>query len=122
MANVNNQDVSETSPLLSKAAGSEPIEPHLGTRPDTIISTGHTRNGEEATDDREAQADDDGHAPQYKGIPEVKARLKYILPAIGIGVGQILQSSADQTIIVACYGKIGSDLKALNSTSWIATG
>lgn len=30
-------------------------------------------------------------------------------------------SAADQTIIVASYGKIGSDLKALNLTNWIAT-
>lgn len=30
-------------------------------------------------------------------------------------------SAADQTIIVASYGKIGSDLNALNLTSWIAT-
>jgi hypothetical protein len=27
----------------------------------------------------------------------------------------------DQTLVVATYGKIGSDLQALNSTSWIAT-
>ncbi|KAL3475155.1 major facilitator superfamily domain-containing protein [Aspergillus californicus] len=44
--------------------------------------------------------------------------LKYIIPAISIG---IFLSAADQTIIVASYGKIGSDLKALNLTSWIAT-
>lgn len=30
-------------------------------------------------------------------------------------------SAADQTIIVSSYGKIGSDLDALNNTSWIAS-
>ena len=30
-------------------------------------------------------------------------------------------SAADQTIIVASYGKIGSDLNALNLTNWVAT-
>ncbi len=30
-------------------------------------------------------------------------------------------SAGDQTIIVSSYGKIGSELKALNNTSWIAT-
>lgn len=25
------------------------------------------------------------------------------------------------SLVVACYGKIGSDLNALNSTTWIAT-
>ncbi|KAL4804803.1 major facilitator superfamily-domain-containing protein [Aspergillus unguis] len=44
--------------------------------------------------------------------------LRYILPAVSIG---IFLAAADQTIIVASYGKIGSDLKALNLTSWIAT-
>ncbi|OJJ06266.1 hypothetical protein ASPVEDRAFT_45672 [Aspergillus versicolor CBS 583.65] len=44
--------------------------------------------------------------------------LSYIIPAISLG---IFLSAADQTIIVASYGKIGSDLNALNLTSWIAT-
>ena len=34
---------------------------------------------------------------------------------------QVFLSAADQTIIMASYGKIGSDLKALNLTSWITT-
>lgn len=34
---------------------------------------------------------------------------------------QIFLSAADQTIIMASYGQIGSDLNALNLTSWIAT-
>lgn len=34
---------------------------------------------------------------------------------------QVFLSAADQTIIFSSYGKIGSDLKALNKTSWIAT-
>jgi MFS family permease len=33
----------------------------------------------------------------------------------------VFLSAIDQTIIVASYGKIGSDLKALNLTSWVAT-
>ena len=34
---------------------------------------------------------------------------------------QIFLSAADQTIIMASSGQIGSDLNALNLTSWIAT-
>jgi MFS family permease len=34
---------------------------------------------------------------------------------------QIFLAAIDQTIIVASYGKIGSELNALNLTSWIAT-
>ena len=51
-------------------------------------------------------------------MPDVKKRMVYIMPALGIGV---LLAAADQTIIVSSYGKIGSDLNALSQTSWIAT-
>jgi hypothetical protein len=34
---------------------------------------------------------------------------------------QIFLAAADQTIIVSCYGKIGSDLNSLSNTSWVAT-
>ncbi|KAL8857883.1 MAG: hypothetical protein Q9178_005502 [Gyalolechia marmorata] len=57
-------------------------------------------------------------ATEYQGMPDVRARLKYILPAMAIG---IFLSAADQTLIVTMYGKIGSDLKALNKTSWVST-
>lgn len=42
----------------------------------------------------------------------------WTLPALAIG---IFLSAADQTIVVASYGKIGSEFKAMNRTSWIAT-
>ncbi|KAI3397567.1 hypothetical protein diail_10660 [Diaporthe ilicicola] len=53
-----------------------------------------------------------------EGIPEMAKRLHILLPAIGIG---IFLCALDQLLAVATYAKIGSDLKALNSTSWIAT-
>ena len=73
---------------------------------------------------------------QYPGLPEVRKKLKYILPAITIGVRkqplidvsqlaidytQVFLSAADQTLVAASYGNIGSDLNALNNASWIAT-
>ncbi|KAK2749921.1 hypothetical protein FQN57_005338 [Myotisia sp. PD_48] len=61
---------------------------------------------------------DSARITQYEGIPELQKRLKYIIPSITVGV---FLSAADQTIIVATYGKIGSDLNALNLTSWVAT-
>ena len=48
----------------------------------------------------------------------MRSQMKYIMPALAIGV---FLSAADQTIIVSSYGKIGSDLDALSETSWIAT-
>ena len=51
-------------------------------------------------------------------MPDPRKQLKYIMPALSIG---IFLTAADQTIIVSTYGKIGTDLNALNKTSWIAT-
>ena len=49
---------------------------------------------------------------------ELKKRVFWALPALAIG---IFLAAADQTIVVSSYGKIGSEMKALNNTSWIAT-
>lgn len=61
---------------------------------------------------------DESRAAQFAGNPEVQRQFRIILPALSIGVFLI---AADQTIIATCLGKIGSDLSALNLTSWIAT-
>ena len=127
----------ETSPLLGQGAVPDPGSSVNAIRsapkgaPQEYGSIAPIADEEWQSNDHDGQ---DG-AAQYEGLPEVKARMKYILPAIGIGVGisdsllgyfvvdssQIFLSAADQTIIVACYGKIGSDLDALNSVSWIST-
>jgi len=52
------------------------------------------------------------------GMPEVAAKLHVLGPAVAIG---IFLCALDQLLVVATYAKIGSDLKALNNTSWIAT-
>ncbi|OQV06540.1 hypothetical protein CLAIMM_11092 [Cladophialophora immunda] len=69
---------------------------------------------------------DDGSidvAPTFPGqladIPaDFQKKLPLLLPALAIGV---FLCAIDQLLIVATYPKIGSDLKALNSTGWIAT-
>ena len=78
----------ETSPLLGQGAVPDP-----GNSVTTGISApkgaaqiyGST---EPAADEECQSSDQDGQdgAAQYEGLPEVKARMKYILPAIGIGV------------------------------------
>ncbi|SPJ74412.1 related to multidrug resistance protein [Fusarium torulosum] len=45
-------------------------------------------------------------------------KLNLLLGAVGIG---IFLAAADQLLTVATYGRIGSELNALNNTSWIAT-
>ena len=54
----------------------------------------------------------------FEGMPEIKKQMKYIMPAVAIGV---FLAAADQTIIVSSYGQIGSELDALERTSWVAT-
>ncbi|OQO12629.1 hypothetical protein B0A48_02091 [Cryoendolithus antarcticus] len=111
--------VSERTPLLD---------------PSDDIRSNVNENGEQAragdaSDSAKApvpDADSDGSALERQtslqvkndGMPEVRKRMKYIFPALAIGV---FLSAADQTIIVSSYGKIGSELHALNLTSWIAT-
>lgn len=55
---------------------------------------------------------------QYTGNTEVRKQLKWITPAVSLGV---FLAAADQTIVVSSYGKIGSELESLNLASWIAT-
>ncbi|KAK2735654.1 hypothetical protein FQN55_002165 [Onygenales sp. PD_40] len=97
-----NAEPSETSPLLGNGPKASPNPAILG-------------GDEEAVGPNEA---DLAREAQYSGLPEAQKKLKYIVPAVSIG---IFLSASDQTIIVSSYGKIGSDLQALNLTSWIAT-
>ncbi|KAI9766621.1 MAG: hypothetical protein M1840_006432 [Geoglossum simile] len=101
----------ETSPLLSNDHNKQYSHGN-GVFVDSGAASGSaTDNGDEET---QQQSDN----CNYKGLPEVQARLKYILPAVAIG---IFLSAMDQTVVVSSYGTIGSELKALNNTSWIAT-
>lgn len=109
---------SETSPLLKT-----PHAPTPGAQRDrdgtTYGTEGSTPNDvSPAGPDEESQEEGDQNEPLYEGMPDVKAKLKWIVPTVGIG---IFLAAADQTIVVASYGKIGSDLNSLSNTSWIAT-
>lgn len=107
---------SEQSPLLkgSSKTVQKPNDEHNATNYGTNGSAPDEVSNVKS--DAETQ-EEDRNEPLYNGIPEVKAKLKWIIPSIGVG---IFLAAADQTIIVACYGKIGSDLNSLSNTSWIA--
>lgn len=109
-------EATETSPLLRKPSDvlSKPVTVPDGALPNGSGADEQVNGAVKRGDDEENQ----DHVTEYQGMPEVKARLKYILPAIAIG---IFLAAADQTLIVTMYGKIGSDLKALNKTSWVST-
>ena len=49
---------------------------------------------------------------------QIDPKAYWLLPALAIGV---FLGAADQTIVISSYGKIGSELDALNKTSWLAT-
>jgi len=111
------EQASETSPLLGKQ-GPKPIYPSDGIAPDSAVANGVIAEEEEDGGDLERQTSPEERQKQYEGQPEMRKKMKVIFPALTIGV---LLSAADQTIIVSSYGKIGSELKALNNVSWIAT-
>ncbi|KAL8962723.1 MAG: hypothetical protein Q9193_000910 [Seirophora villosa] len=112
----NHEEPTETSPLLRNLSHvpPEPEDAPDGSFPQGSSSQGQTNDPSKNGGDEESL----NHVTEYQGMPEVKAKLKYILPALAIG---IFLSAADQTLIVTMYGKIGSDLEALNKTSWVST-
>ncbi|KAI8222857.1 Vacuolar membrane amino acid uptake transporter fnx2, partial [Colletotrichum sp. SAR 10_86] len=86
----------ETSPLLRS------------TDPESVNGNGNgaIQNGGAGRDDKR------------DGKPEMAKKMHLLLPAIGIG---IYLCAVDQLLTVATYAKIGSELHALNNTSWLAT-
>lgn len=124
-------DDSPTQPLTNYSTTTSRTDKTNGILSDTVpgpngISAGEpgaeANNAAEDTtvsaEDLERQTSIEGRLQQYEGMPEVKKRMKVMFPALAIGV---FLAAADQTIIVSSYGKIGSELDALNKTSWIAT-
>ncbi|TKA76085.1 hypothetical protein B0A55_04432, partial [Friedmanniomyces simplex] len=84
-----NRHPTETSPLL----GNDTVPPLAGAAPNTDagLDAGHEDG---ATLERQPSLED--RQKQYEGMPEVMKQMKYILPAVAIGV---LLAAADQTII-----------------------
>ncbi|CAO2657480.1 Nn.00g036060.m01.CDS01 [Neocucurbitaria sp. VM-36] len=105
----------ETSPLLPKPTDDAPsIDPSNGITPEGAGP--HVEENDGGDIERQVSH---GDSFKHQGLPEVKKQMKYIFPAIAIG---IFLAAADQTLIVSTYGTIGTELHALSSTSWIATG
>jgi len=113
-------DSSESSSLLPRDAtiptsyGSK--KPLKELRPEPIDNS--EAEDEDLNDPSLTRVISEGRKAQYTGNTTLRRQMPYILPALAIG---IFLSAADQTIIVSSYGRIGSDLNALSSTSWIAT-
>ena len=81
-------EATETSPLLIKPTAVLPdpgITPNSVT-PSEIGATGHQYRDTKPAEDEESQTNEEGRGHQYEGMPDVKAKLGYIVPAVGIGV------------------------------------
>jgi hypothetical protein len=112
---------SERTPLLSdqSTTSHESEQPRIGYSASSIASDQAVDDdsyGE--TGDRDVENGDDAQQKLHERMLEVRKKIHIIFPAIALGV---FLSAADQTIIVTSYGKIGSDLHALNKTSWVAS-
>ena len=81
-------DATEESPLLGQPES--PVNAADEHRNGTITSAGDANGAQnglvKSAEDEESQKDGREDATQYQGMPEVKAKLAYILPAISIGV------------------------------------
>ncbi|KAF2021981.1 MFS general substrate transporter [Aaosphaeria arxii CBS 175.79] len=111
----------ETSPLLPKP------DPNHSTQVQEQRTNSKDGSPQEVTNPGQPGTEDGGDVerqvshgdvPKHQGLPEVKRRMIYIFPAIAIGV---FLAAADQTLVISTYGTIGTELHALNNTSWVAT-
>ncbi|KAK8088815.1 major facilitator superfamily transporter [Apiospora hydei] len=108
--------VSETAPLLGPAASGQgdTVAPQISKSNGTSAHGTFSRD----TMDPEPTSGDGDIIGANGHEPKIKVNMAQLLPALGIGIFLV---AMDQTLTIATYGKMGSDLNALNNTSWIAT-
>ena len=79
------REATETSPLLAQSTGASPdsaLTPN-GVPPS---QAGVTVGNSKPLEDEESQNNDENRDHQFEGMPDVKEKLWYIVPAVGIGV------------------------------------
>ncbi len=82
------REATEDSPLLGQPESSPNAagEDCSGTITNAGDVNGVQNGSRKPAEDEESQRDGGEGATQYQGMPEVKAKLAYILPAISVGV------------------------------------
>lgn len=89
-----NRDASETSPLLSRNRNDNTGQ--INTLP---INGGLTADSADASGDLERRESlDKNRAAQFQGAPEIQKQLKYILPALSVGVWRIISRTSKQEL------------------------
>lgn len=104
----------ESSPLLGSSGATSYGSSTVPSSGATIVGDDEVTNGSSATVESGGAREEVAR----EGLPEMAKKMHILMPAIGIG---IFLSALDQTLIVATYAKMSSDLEALNRTSWIST-
>ena len=88
VASMDRIEATETSPLLRKPSDSSTdADRHPNGVSENLVGVnGHQSGNTKRADDEESHTNSEQRAAQYEGMPEVKAKLAYILPALSIGV------------------------------------
>lgn len=105
----------ETSPLLAEAESNIRYDSHITDQ----ASPGKPVNGDSATQGA-GSGNSNGDLPeQDPDVPTIPGvNMAAVVPAMAIG---IFLASMDNTVVVASYGRIGTELNELNRTSWLST-
>ena len=101
--------VDERTPLLNSSQG----DASQNKKPPEDDKTQIKATVEEVED----EIDDEEQEAKFQ--TQNRTRLYHVLPALAIGS---FLAAADQTIVVSSHSKIGTELGALDKTSWLATG
>ncbi|KAI0857232.1 major facilitator superfamily domain-containing protein [Xylaria cubensis] len=104
MMQTGNRLPAETAPLL---------RPSVTNNDPESASAGASNTGNSSPQVEAATNGASGDLPKPAAV-----KMAILIPALSIGMFLV---GLDNTLTVATYGKIGSDMQALNSTSWIAT-
>lgn len=79
---------SENSPLLPKRTDLIPESAQAPTRiaPNEVIADGHVEEDTTSIDEEQGQSNGEDGNKEHQGLPQVKTQLRYIVPAVAIGV------------------------------------
>ena len=79
---------SETSPLLPKRENviPEPAETPHRAFSNTSCTYGHSQENFKSVNEEQGKSNGEDNDGKYQGLPQVKKQLRYIVPAVAIGV------------------------------------
>ena len=80
-------EATETSPLLAQSTVASPDSALTPNVPPSQTGVTAPQNGiSKPLEDEESQSNGENRGHQFEGMPDVKEKLWYIVPAVGIGV------------------------------------